>query len=47
MHVSDLSLCNVEMWLQSYVATTTFSEHCRKGGGKRKRAEFSKVLQGF
>ena len=40
---ASLSLCNVEMWLQSYVATTTL----QKGGAKRKGAEFSKVFQGF
>ena len=40
---TSLSACNVEMLLQSCVATTTL----QKGGGKQKGAEFSKVFQGF
>ena len=40
---TSLSPCNVEMLLQSCVATTTL----QKGGGKQKGAEFSKVFQGF
>ena len=40
---TSLSAYNVEMLLQSYVATTTL----QKGGGKQKGAEFSKVFQGF
>ena len=39
---TSLSACNVEMLLQSCVATTL-----QKGGGNEKGAEFSKVLQGF
>ena len=46
-HLSTpLSHCNVEMGLQCYVVTTTL----QKGGGGAggtKRAEFSKVFQGF
>ena len=38
-----LSLCNVEMWLQSYVTATTL----QKGRRKWKGVEFSKVFQGF
>ena len=40
---TSLSACNVEMLLQSCVATTTL----QKGGGKQKGAEFSKAFQGF
>ena len=40
---TSLSLCNVEMWLQSFVATITL----QKGGRKRKWTKFSKVFQGF
>ena len=40
---TSLSPCNVEMLLQSCMATTTL----QKGGGKQKGAEFSKVFQGF
>ena len=40
---TSLSLCNVEMWLQSDADTTTL----RKGSGKRKGTNFSKVFQGF
>ena len=40
---TSLSACNVEMLLQSCVATTTL----QKGAGKQMGAEFSKVFQGF
>ena len=41
---TSLFLCNVEMWLQSYVARNPLQNG---GGGETKGAEFSKVFQGF
>ena len=42
---TSLFLCNVEMWLQSYVARNPLQNG--GGGGETKEAEFSKVFQGF
>ena len=41
---TSLFLCNVEMWLQSYVARNPLQNGA---GGGTKEAEFSKVFQGF
>ena len=41
---TSLFLCNVEMWLQSYVARNPLQNGAGGGG---KEAEFSKVFQGF
>ena len=42
---TSLFLCNVEMWLQSYVARNPLLNGGGRGGTKG--AEFSKVFQGF
>ena len=43
---TSLFLCNVEMWLQSYVARNPL-QNGAGGGGGTKEAEFPKVFQGF
>ena len=44
---TSLSFCNVEIWLQRYVASTTLRKAGGWWGGRGEEATFSKVFQGF